>query len=134
MITVDGSKKVDDGQKLADERLLKKMHLSSSESEVDDKKIPEMKGNQLKRGMSSDSEEDNQTKKAKNEGQYQQQEEEVEMASLSEEDGSNQDEGSDAEQGEARSKENKKDDEDGDEDGDKESLLYIKGRTSTLLK
>ena len=44
------------------------MHLSSSESEVDEKRVQEMKENQLKRGMSSDSEEDNQTKKAKNEG------------------------------------------------------------------
>ena len=46
MITDDSSKKVDDSRKLADERLLKEMHLSSSESEVDDKKILETKENQ----------------------------------------------------------------------------------------
>ena len=49
---------MDDSQRLADEKLLKELHHSSSESEVDDKKIPEIKENQLKREMSSDSEED----------------------------------------------------------------------------
>ena len=60
------------------------------------------------------------------------------MASLSEEDGSNQDEGSDAEQEaeqrKARSEENKKNDEDGDEDGDKESLPYIKGKDFNITQ
>ena len=129
--TGEGSKKLDDIQKLADERLMKELQLSSSESEVDDKKN-EIKENQLKRGMSSNSEEDNQTKKVKNDNLDQQQAEgsaeEVEMDSQSDEEGSNQGGGSEAEPEEERIEEGIEPDDANEEEEDKESFLYIKGK------
>ena len=125
-VTEDSPEKADDSQMSADEILMKEMLISSSESEIEEKRVQE---NQLKRGMSSDSEEENHIKKAKNESQQQQQKE-VEMASLSDAQGSNRDGGSDeeheAEQGEGRSGKNKIE-EDGD-GADFESFLYIKGK------
>ena len=121
-VTEDSPEKVDDGQRLADEALMKELHLSSSESEIEEKKRPEIKENQLKRGMSSDSEEDSQVKKVKSEGQDKQQADEIEM---SDEEINNQNDEPEVEPEEVQ--ESTEDmNEPYEEDGDSESFLYLK--------